>query len=90
MEYMEILDRRFPVVGTVRSERFGEVPLLDIPEMSAEAWNAMARRHYLQRYEQTNGPQAVFPEDDYQAYCAELRREAETVMWKEIPVVYHA
>lgn len=87
MEYMEILDRQFPVVGTVRAERFGELPLLDIPQMSDEEWNAMARRNYLQKYEQTHGPQAVFPEDDYRAYCAELRRDAETVMWEDVPVV---
>lgn len=87
MEFMEILERKFPVVGTVRSERFGEVPMLDIPEMSAEAWNAMARSHYLQRYEKTHGPQTVFPEDDYQVYCAEILRDAETVMGKEVPVV---
>lgn len=89
MEYIEILDRRFPVVGTVRSERFGEVPLLDIPQMSDEAWNAMARRNYLHKYEQTHGPQSSFPEVAYRAYCAELRRDVEAVMWEDVPVVYH-
>lgn len=75
MEYLEISGRQFPVVGTCRSEKFGVLPLVDIPQMSDEEWNAMARRSFLRKYEQEHGPQSGFPEDAYRAYCADIMLE---------------
>lgn len=89
-EYVELAGRMMPVVGSVQSERFGSVPLLEIPLMSDERWQAMCRESFLGKFEREHGAQTVFPEREYKEYCAEIRRNCEDMPDEEIPVVRYA
>ena len=77
MEYVEISGRRYPVTEEVLSAGFGVLPVVDIPQMSDEAWQAMCRREFLRKYEQEHGPQPDFPESAYLAFCADVMLEEE-------------
>lgn len=72
MEYVEISGHRYPVTEEVLHPRFGVLPVVDIPQISDEEWHAMARRHFLRKYEQEHGPQPDFPEAAYLAFCADI------------------
>lgn len=75
MEYLEISGRRYPVTEEVLHPRFGVLPVVDIPQIPDEEWNAMARRSFLRKYEQEHGPQKDFPEAAYLAFCADIMLE---------------
>lgn len=76
------------VAGTIHTERFGDVPLLNIRQMADENWNRKCRTSFLRKYEQEHGKQFEFPEDAYRAYCDDIRRKAKGLPERQIPVVY--
>ena len=76
------------VAGTIHTERFGDVPLLNIRQMSDEEWTRRARESFLRKYEQEHGKQAEFPEEAYRTYCDDIRRKAKGLPERNIPVVY--
>lgn len=78
-----------PIEGYLLTERFGTVPVLNIPLMSDSSWIAMCRKDFLAQFETEHGKQVEFPELDYKHYCDSIRRECDDLDFNPMPVVYY-
>ena len=51
----EVNGMAYPVIGTAKMKNGQEVPLVDIPMMSDETWNHLARRQAVKHFIRVNG-----------------------------------
>lgn len=45
LKTMKVGTQKYPVVGYVFVKQYGTLPLVDIPQMSDERWQELARAH---------------------------------------------
>lgn len=55
METYEIAGRAYPILGYVTTWQTGTVPLVDLPMMSDERWNELARENAVHNFTQAFG-----------------------------------